>query len=36
MIRAKNALQIHQMTVAQFEQLFPNENARRKYLAHKR
>ena len=30
--KAKNHLQIHQMTIAQFEQLFPDETSCRTYL----
>jgi len=36
MPKAKNHLQIHQMTVAQFEQLFPDETACRYYLQRNR
>jgi transposase-like protein len=32
MTKAKKALQIHQMTIAQFEQLFPHEDACKAYL----
>lgn len=32
MTKAKNTLQIHQMTIAQFEQLFPHEDACKAYL----
>jgi transposase-like protein len=33
MTKAKNSLQIHQMTVPQFEKMFPDEDACREYLA---
>jgi transposase-like protein len=33
MTKAKNALQIHQMTVPQFEKMFPDEDACKAYLA---
>lgn len=36
MKKAKNHLQIHQMTIAQFEQLFPHEDACKAYLARNR
>ena len=36
MTKAKKHLQIHQMTIAQFEQIFPHEDACKEYLAKNR